>query len=48
MHSCYVAVDTDRRLFIADAGNRRIASVKLDYQATARVALKDVPDSARK
>jgi hypothetical protein len=39
-HACYVGVHTDRRLFIADAGNARILSVKLDYHATERVALK--------
>ena len=43
-HACYLATDTDRRLFIADAGNARILGVKLDYHATERVALKDVPD----
>jgi len=44
-HACYVATHTDRRLFIADAGNARIVSVKLDYHATERVALKEVEDS---
>jgi sugar lactone lactonase YvrE len=43
-HAAYVGVHTDRRLFIHDAGNGRIASVKLDYHTQARVALKDVPD----
>lgn len=43
--ACYVATFTDRRLFIADAGNARILSVKLDYHATQRVALKDVKES---
>jgi hypothetical protein len=33
-HAAYVATQTDRRLFIADAGNSRIASVKLDYHTT--------------
>jgi len=37
-----VATDTGRRLFIADAGNARIASVKLGYQAAQKVPLKDV------
>jgi sugar lactone lactonase YvrE len=41
MHACYVAVDTDKRLFIEDAGNRRIASVKLDYHRTETVPLGD-------
>ncbi len=40
----YVGVHTDRRLFIADPGNARIVSVKLDYHATAMVALKDVKE----
>ena len=39
----YVATHTDRRLFIADVGNARIVSVRLDYHAGERVALKDVP-----
>jgi hypothetical protein len=40
----YVAVRTDRRLFIADPGNHRIVSVKLDYHAETRVSLKDVSE----
>ena len=44
MHSCYVGVHSDKRLFIADVGNRRIASVKLGYHTEEKVALKDVPD----
>jgi NHL repeat-containing protein len=43
-HPSYVASHTDRRLFIADYGNYRILSVKLDYHATESVALKDVDD----
>ena len=39
VYAPYVATDTDRRLFIADAGNARIVSVRLDYHATERVAL---------
>jgi hypothetical protein len=39
-YPAYVASHTDRRLFIADAGNARILSVKLDYHATERVPLK--------
>ncbi len=35
----YVAVDTDRRLFIADAGNGRIVSVKLNYHVNERVRI---------
>jgi len=46
-HACYVATHTDRRLFIADAGNARIVSVKLDYYATERVSLRDVPEKDR-
>ncbi len=38
-HPAYVATDTDRRLFIADPGNARIVSVKLDYHATERAAV---------
>ncbi len=45
MYACYVAADTDRRLFIADAGNARIVSVKLGYYATQRVALRDVTEA---
>jgi hypothetical protein len=46
MHACYVAVDTDKRLFIEDTGNRRIASVKLGYATEQRIPLNDVPDRA--
>ncbi len=45
MHACYVATHTDRRLFIADAGNARVVSVKLGYHATERVALKNVQET---
>jgi hypothetical protein len=41
-HACYVATDTDRRLFVADAGNARILSVKLGYHAEEKMALGDV------
>ncbi len=37
----FVATQTDRRIFIADIGNYRIVSVKLDYHAEERVALVD-------
>jgi hypothetical protein len=47
VHAAYVGVHTDRRLFIADAGNARIASVKLGYHATHTVPLRDVPDQAK-
>ena len=43
-YPAYLAVDTDRRLFIADPGNARIVAVKLDYHTTRRVpAAKDGP-----
>jgi hypothetical protein len=48
MHGAYLATHTDRRLFIADAGNARIISVKLDYAANEKVALKDVADGGKK
>jgi hypothetical protein len=41
MHACYVATHTDRRLFIADQGNARILSVKLDYHVTEKAPLRD-------
>ncbi len=47
-HGAYVATHTDRRLFIADPGNGRILSVKLGYHVTGSIALKDVPDNARR
>ena len=46
-HAAYLGTDTDRRLFIADAGNGRILNVKLGYRATATVALKEVPDTGQ-
>lgn len=39
MHGAYVATHTDRRVFIADIGNYRIASVLLGYQAEEKVAI---------
>ncbi|MGQ9660835.1 MAG: hypothetical protein ACUVWX_00675 [Kiritimatiellia bacterium] len=39
IHGAYLAVHTDRRLFIADIGNYRISSVKLNYYTTERVGL---------
>ncbi|MEX0716905.1 MAG: hypothetical protein WD066_09970 [Planctomycetaceae bacterium] len=39
MHGAYVATQTDRRAFIADIGNYRVASVRLDYHAEETVAL---------
>jgi len=44
VHACFVGTHTDRRIFIADYGNNRIVSVKLDYHATERVHLKDIAD----
>jgi hypothetical protein len=46
-HAAYVAAHTDRRLFIADAGNARLLSVRLGYHAEERLKLKDVPDGAK-
>lgn len=43
----YVATHTDRRLFIADAGNSRIVSVRLGYHTEEKVALKDVEDRTK-
>ena len=48
MHACYVGTQGDKRLFISDAGNRRIASVKLSYATEEKIALKDVPDQGKK
>ncbi|MFO7899203.1 MAG: hypothetical protein R6V58_09095 [Planctomycetota bacterium] len=42
----YVAIHTDRRLFIADPGNHRLLGVRLGYAATETVALRDVADRA--
>jgi hypothetical protein len=39
MYAGYVGTHTDRRLFIADAGNGRILSVKLGYAAEERIAV---------
>jgi hypothetical protein len=47
-HAAYVASHTDRRLFISDAGNGRILSVKLAYHAEEQVALNSVVDSLKK
>ena len=44
----YVATHSDRRLFIADAVNRRIVSVRLDYHAEEKVAIKDVKDDKKR
>jgi len=42
-HAAYPAVHTDRRLFIADAGNSRILSVKLGYHASERLPVTETP-----
>lgn len=43
----YVATYTDRYLWIADPGNQRVVSVRLDYHKNVIVPLKDVPDAHR-
>ena len=40
-HPAYLAVHTDRRLFINDPGNDRLVSVKLGYHVEERVKLVD-------
>ncbi|MCX7805774.1 MAG: hypothetical protein N3A38_11375 [Planctomycetota bacterium] len=42
----FLATHTDRRLYIADPGNMRHLSVRLEYHAQERVFLRDVPDTA--
>jgi len=44
MYAPYVATHTDRRLFIADPGNMRIVSVKLNYHADETAALKSAEE----
>ncbi|MFO7897661.1 MAG: hypothetical protein R6V58_01220 [Planctomycetota bacterium] len=43
-HAAYVGTHSDRRLFIHDAGNGRIACVKLGYHASETIRLEDVAD----
>ncbi|MCG3179140.1 MAG: hypothetical protein BIFFINMI_01471 [Phycisphaerae bacterium] len=43
----YLATLTDSRLFIADPGNGRILSVKLDYHATETVLLRPSPPGSQ-
>jgi hypothetical protein len=43
----YLATHTDHRLFVADAGNQRILSVKLGYYAEHKTQLKEVKDSGK-
>ncbi len=47
-HASYVTTHTDRRLFIADAGNSRIVSVQLDYHASHSVGLGGAKGSVEK
>ena len=47
MHACYVDTHTDRRLFIADAGNQRVSSVLLEYHANELIPLHTVPETAK-
>jgi len=47
VYACHTATHSDRRLFIADAGNGRILSVKLDYHTHARVPLADARKSEK-
>ena len=41
MYANYAAVHTDKRLFIADTGNMRILSVKLNYHTSRSTSLKN-------
>ena len=43
----YLATFTDRYLWIADPGNQRVSSVRLDYHTNVKMFLKDVPDEER-
>ena len=47
-HAAYVGTMSDKRLFIADAGNARILSVKLNYNTEEKIELKDVVDQGKK
>ncbi len=47
VHAAYVAADTDRRLFIADAGNARVVSVKLGYHAAEMIPLRTIRDEGK-
>jgi hypothetical protein len=46
-HAAFTATDTDRRLFIADAGNGRVLSVLLGYHASECVPLAGVLDEGK-
>ena len=39
MAAHYVGVESDKRMFIADTGNQRILSVKLNYEVDATIPL---------
>lgn len=41
-YACYVGTQTDKRLFIADAGNARILSVKLGYHIDEKLTIKGI------
>jgi len=45
--AAYVAVHSDRRLFVADGGNARILSVRLGYHTTKAIRLADAPRKAQ-
>jgi hypothetical protein len=40
MHAAYLATESDRRLFIADAGNSRVVSVWLGYHTEERIPIR--------
>ena len=44
-HPQYVATHTDRRVFVADTGNTRVVSIRLNYRTTERFVLKDVAEA---
>ncbi|MCK6470541.1 MAG: hypothetical protein L6R28_02235 [Planctomycetes bacterium] len=46
-HPLFTGTHTDRRLFIADYGNGRLISVKLNYYADQTIKLKDIADQAK-
>lgn len=45
-YPAYLAVHSDRRLFVNDPGNQRVASVKLGYRVSHATRFKDVRDIA--
>ena len=47
LFGAYLATHSDRRLFIADAANSRIVSVKLGYHTEEKIRLRDVPDKGQ-